>query len=64
MGFGQSRGNFCFFKDFDFIQTKEKSLLQVQPLKMVNKLFLLIIGLQAKLSQFLRYKSRQLSKGS
>ena len=39
MGFGQSRGNLCFSKDFDFIQTKEKSLLQVQPLKMVNNLF-------------------------
>ena len=39
MGFGQSSGNFCYSKDFDFIQTKEKSLLQVQPLKMVNKLF-------------------------
>ena len=42
-------------------QTKEQILLQTHPLKILSNFFLrLILGLQAKFSEALRPKSRQL----
>ena len=51
------------FLVFAFKQDKEKKSLQVQPLKMLKtKIVMLIIGLQAKFSEALPHKNRQLLK--
>ena len=49
---GKAKPFFCFTTVFAFKQIKEHILIQVQPLKMLNKNknkdFLLIVGLHAK----------------
>ena len=65
IGFGYGKGkNYilcCFSSVYAFKQAKAHILFMVQPLKMFNKkIVVLILGVQAKLSEALHLKSRQL----